>query len=54
MSKPTLYGISNSRAFRSLWALEEIGIDYIHIPSSHLDDAKQPEFLAINPNGSPL
>jgi|TARA_B100001964_G_C14237536_1_gene603251 glutathione S-transferase len=51
MSKPRLYGSSKSRAFRSLWALEELGIDYEHIPTSHQDEAKLSEYLTINPNG---
>ena len=46
-----LYGISSSRALRSLWAIEEVGIDYEHIPTSFRGDSKQPEYLAINPNG---
>ena len=51
MSKPTLYGISASRAFRSIWAIEEIGVDYEHVPTSFRGDAQAPEYLAINPNG---
>ena len=51
MSKPTLYGISASRAFRSIWAIEEVGIEYEHVPTSFRGDAGQPEYLAINPNG---
>lgn len=50
MSKPTLYGISSSRAFRSIWAAEEIGVDYDHVPTSFRGDAQAPEYLAINPN----
>lgn len=51
MSKPKLYGISASRAFRSIWAAEEIGLDYEHVPTSFRGDAQTPEYLAINPNG---
>ena len=51
MSKPVLYGISGSRAFRSIWAIEEIGIDYDHVPTSFRGDAQSEEYLAINPNG---
>jgi glutathione S-transferase len=50
MSKPTLYGISSSRAFRSIWAAEEIGLDYDHVNTSFRGDAQAPEYLAINPN----
>ncbi len=46
-----LYGIRQSRAVRSLWALEELGVPYEHVPVNFTTDAKQPEFLAINPNG---
>ncbi|MFM2067201.1 MAG: Disulfide-bond oxidoreductase YfcG [Pseudomonadota bacterium] len=48
---PRLYGISASRAIRSLWAIEETGIAYEHVPTGYGADAKTPEHLAINPNG---
>ncbi|MEM9621871.1 MAG: glutathione S-transferase family protein [Pseudomonadota bacterium] len=51
MSKPKLYGISSSRAFRSIWAAQELGLDYEHVPTSFRGDAQQPEYLAVNPNG---
>jgi len=43
--------MSGSRAFRSIWAIEEIGVDYEHVPTSFRDDSKTDEYLAINPNG---
>lgn len=46
-----LYGVPLSRAFRSLWALEEIGVEYENVPVNFVDDAKKPQYLAINPNG---
>ena len=46
-----LYGISRSRASRSLWALEEIGIEYENVPIHFMGDTKKPDFLALNPNG---
>jgi glutathione S-transferase len=46
-----LYGIRQSRAMRSLWALEELGLPYEHVPTNFTTDAKQPSYLAINPNG---
>lgn len=49
--KPKLYGISNSRAFRSIWAAEEIGLDYEHVATTFQADSKAPEYLAVNPNG---
>ena len=51
MSKPVVYGMSGSRAFRSIWAIEEIGVDYDHVPTSFRGDSKTEEYLAINPNG---
>ena len=47
----SIYGISGSRAIRSLWAIEETGIDYQHVKTNFAGDSKQPEYLAINPNG---
>ena len=51
MDKPVIYGISASRAFRSIWAIEEVGIEYDHVPTSFRGDAQSPEYLEINPNG---
>lgn len=51
MTKPKLFGISGSRALRSLWAMEEVGIDYEHLPVSYGADSKEASFLAVNPNG---
>ena len=51
MAKPTLYGVSGSRALRSIWAIEETGIEYEHVPTHFFKDSKTPEYLAINPNG---
>jgi glutathione S-transferase len=44
------YGTSKSRSARSLWALEELGLKYEHIPTE-VPKAKSPEHLKINPNG---
>jgi glutathione S-transferase len=51
MSKPRIYGISGSRALRSLWAIEEVGIDYEHVPVNFMEESKDPDYLAVNPNG---
>ncbi len=51
MARPTLYGICGSRAFRSVWAMEETGVDYEHVPTHFVEESKAPEYLAINPNG---
>jgi len=47
----TIYGQSGSRAIRALWMAEELGINYEHIPTRFADQAKEPEFKKINPNG---
>ena len=47
----TIYGVSGSRAIRSLWAIEETGIEYKHVPTHFFKDSKTTEFLAVNPNG---
>ena len=47
----TLYGISGSRAIRSIWAAEETGVEYEHVPTHFAQDAKTDEYLAVNPNG---
>jgi glutathione S-transferase len=46
-----LYGIPASRAFRSLWAIEEVGAEYENVPVHFIGDSKKPEYLKINPNG---
>ena len=46
-----IYGVSQSRAARSLWAAEELGLEYEHVPTLFARDTRKPEFLAINPNG---
>lgn len=48
----TIYGRIYSRAPRILWAAEEMGLAYKHVPVDHkAGDTSQPEYLAINPNG---
>jgi glutathione S-transferase len=46
-----LYGTSMSRAARSLWALEEFGVKYEHLPVGFTGETRKPEYLKINPNG---
>lgn len=50
-SRITLYGIATSRAGRCVWALEEIGLPYEHVPI-HFNDGstRTPAYRAINPN----
>lgn len=46
-----LYGITGSRALRSIWAAEETGADYELVKTHFLGDSKKPDYLALNPNG---
>jgi len=45
-----LHGTSRSRSARSLWALEELGVGYEHLPMP-TTEAKSPSHLKLNPNG---
>jgi len=45
-----LHGTSRSRSARSLWALEELGVPYEHLPMP-TTEAKSPALLKLNPNG---
>lgn len=47
----TIYGVSGSRAIRSLWAIEETGIDYNHVPTHFINDSKTDDYISVNPNG---
>jgi len=52
MSRLRIYGIARTRAFRALWIAKELGLDYEHVPVEiGAAGARQPEYLAINPNG---
>jgi len=46
-----LYGIPASRASRSLWMLEELGVKYENVPTSFIGDVQKPDYLKLNPNG---
>jgi glutathione S-transferase len=47
-----LYGITQSRAFRPLWLLYELGLPFEHIKLNFRgDDLKDPTYRALNPNG---
>jgi glutathione S-transferase len=45
-----LHGTSKSRAARSLWAIEEIGVKYDHVPTTP-PNAKSADNVKLNPNG---
>jgi glutathione S-transferase len=52
MSALRIYGVARTRAFRALWAAEEVGVAYEHLPIEIGGaGARTPEFLALNPNG---
>lgn len=47
-----MYGTSRSRAGRSLWAVEELGLKYEHVPVATAGgETRKAEYLKINPNG---
>jgi len=46
-----LYGVPGSRAMRSLWMLEELGVPYENVKTHFATDTRTPEYLQINPNG---
>jgi glutathione S-transferase len=45
-----LHGTSKSRSARSLWAIEELGVKYEHVPTE-VPKAKGADNLKLNPNG---
>jgi glutathione S-transferase len=52
MSNLKVFGIPASRAYRTLWMVNELGLDYEMVPVSFRDgSAKSPQYLAVNPNG---
>jgi glutathione S-transferase len=49
----TIYGTGDSRTMRVLWAANELGLDFTHIPYDADDPVlKTSAFLAINPAGT--
>jgi glutathione S-transferase len=47
-----LYGITQSRAFRPLWMLHELGLPFEHVKLDyHGAELQEPDYLALNPNG---
>lgn len=46
-----LYGITQSRAFRPLWLMHELGLEYEHVRLDYRgDQLNDPGYRAINPN----
>src|SRR5215472_15682581 len=46
-----IYGVALSRAGRTLWMAEELGLRYEHIETTFTGGTGTPEYLKINPNG---
>jgi len=47
-----VYGSPQSRAFRTLWMLDELGLEYQNVEvDTQAGENRRPEFLALNPNG---
>lgn len=47
-----LYGVPASRTYRSLWMLEELGLEYQNIPTHFATgETHEPAYLKLNPNG---
>jgi glutathione S-transferase len=52
MAQLKIYGIAQSRTFRTLWLAIELGLDYEQVELGFNEDGvRGPGFLAINPNG---
>jgi glutathione S-transferase len=52
MARLCIYGIARTRAFRVIWIAKELGLAYEHISTEiGAAGARQPDYLAINPNG---
>ncbi len=46
-----LYGVPMSRAVRSIWMLEELGLPYENVPTHFANgDTQKPDYLKLNPN----
>ena len=45
-----LHGVPGSRAMRSLWMLEELGLPYENVPVDFMTGTKAAEFKRLNPN----
>jgi len=48
-----IFGTAASRTSRVLWALEELGLDYVHHPINHkVGENRSEEYLALSPTGA--
>jgi len=47
-----IYGVARSRAFRTLWMAQELGLGYEHVKIDFAGQGtRSPEMLKLNPNG---
>jgi glutathione S-transferase len=46
-----IYGVALSRAFRTLWIAEELGLPFELVETTFTGGSRTPEYLEINPNG---
>ena len=46
-----IYGVALSRAYRTLWVAEELGLSYELVETTFTSGVHTPEYLTINPNG---
>jgi glutathione S-transferase len=49
MAKLKLYGVAQSRAFRVMWCLAELGLDYEHVPIANRAAQMPADYRAVNP-----
>jgi glutathione S-transferase len=49
MAKLKLYGVAQSRAFRVMWCLGELGLDYEHVPIANRAAQMPADYRAVNP-----
>jgi glutathione S-transferase len=49
MAKLKLYGVPMSRAFRVMWCLKELGVDYENVAVGTKPEAMPAEYRAVNP-----
>lgn len=46
-----IYGAPETRAYRCLWCLRELGVAYEHVPTPFKTSRTDADLLAVNPNG---
>jgi len=52
MARLKIYGLARTRAHRVLWMAHELGLEYEHVAiETGPGGARNPDYLAVNPNG---